>query len=286
MGNSAIFEDFARQRALNRSSEKVYGAMWGKFEAFCLVACASPYLSSPATMEQFFAEQAWRPNTAKRYFRLLQDVFEYMVSSGDLAENPVTPLEKRFAYDFERPEPLVLEPSQEQAVLEALPLPKSWKKTRARALIALLLGSGLKQFEAIRLPLSALELETSSPHVCLRTRHGAIDRVVPMAPAIVQLLLEWLEARRGENLPGPLAFPASHRGEPLTASTVYRQVKAVLQKAGVRQTHMGSGLLRNSFGAKQFRDGEAFGTVQRRLGHRLASSTEPLYRKSVPSAVD
>ncbi|MBC8737385.1 phage integrase family protein [Paraburkholderia sp. UCT31] len=280
MDEKLLFERWCKEkeRDFADSSRIVYAAMWGNFVQHYMARGKRLEHVDSAEIESFFNKQTWARNTAKRYFKLLDDILDHFAGTGMLKDNPAAALRRRFAYYEEARNPLILAPHQERALFDALPPPTHWKRVRDAALVGLLFGGGLKLQEAIFLEVSHLNVDGDYPHVRV-FKNGFFDREVPIFGMAVAYVRQWLLERRRRAFASTLAFPANFSGTPLDRSTVYRQVKAVFERAGVEKEHKGAGLLRNSFGARQLRQGTSLDTVRKWMGHKLEESTEPLRRQ-------
>jgi integrase len=96
----------------------------------------------------------------------------------------------------------ILSPSEQHAVLSAIPLPRRW-------IAEIALATGLRQREQWALLLSDLELNASTPNVVVRHGQQASERRVPLAGFGLEAMKCWLEHRAGrrQQNPGQLVFP-------------------------------------------------------------------------------
>lgn len=157
----------------------------------------------------------------------------------------------------------------------------------------MMLGAGLKVSEVIG---------TSTEHVGTPDATGCLPVTVsPVSTAgtsrwhqtqlrqfATHEVLIWKTERMLLKIPGPLLFPASLQGGRLDKATLYRQVKATFQRAGIDIQRLGGRTLRNSFAVRELNDGVSIELVGEFMGHRKRKSTEhyvldPAARKHDPT---
>ena len=167
---------------------------------------------------------------------------------------------------------------QIQSVLKSLPQGRGWKACRNRAMVALVLGGGLKPSEVIALD---RDIRTAhEPDGCLRLEipgAGAGRRhQTELMPFVIAPLAEWRRALSVLDCPGTKLFPSSLSGAQMHPTTLYRSVKAVLSAADIPASKImrrGARTLRNSFAISQLARGCSTDTVGEYLGHRAERST-------------
>lgn len=289
-------------RPLRPSSARVYQSMFSKFCRFLLADRSEfdpghlgPLLLTlqPEQIQAFLAaNQLEGKGIGVRYLRLLERVFDRLGALQLTLNNPArqmamgTPAVVAAVDDPK----MYLTPPQQHAVLAALdalenaPRNEGGRETshekilRNRALVCLVLGAGLKVSAVLRLQLqhvSTVRHEDGSlwlevPKVGAGRSHRT--RLMPFA---VEHVLTWHQWRSQWSNGDRLMF-ANSREEMLHPATVYRQVAAVLEVAGVPK-HMikrrGARTLRNSFAINELNKGTAEKVVGEYLGHRSWRST-------------
>ena len=100
------------------------------------------------------------------------------------------------------------------------------------------------------------------------------EHTVRLPRAGVAELDAWLKERAALKIPGDLAFPANLAGEPLHKATVYRQVRATFQRAGIAVPRAGGRTLRNTFASQQLQKGMPQEELTVALGLALERSTD------------
>lgn len=225
-----------------------------------------------------------------RYLRLLERVFAYL----GVMPNPATKLAfevNKSPTDKGIDKPKVyLDDKAQVAFLAGLPPAAgydpskpnapTWKKRRDNAMLAMMLGAGLKVSEAVMLSLDDIGRKDSAGEMWIKVRNPAShgpnnSHQTVLRRFAVPYVLPWIEERKRHKIPGKLLFPASLKaGEALNKATVYRHVKASLQGAGVEVERMGGRTLRNSFAVRELIHNTPLETVGGFLGHFERRSTE------------
>jgi len=224
------------------------------------------------------------------YLRLLERCYEHLgvmpnpakqaILATDRAKMPKNAAGRR------------LSPEQLQRFLDALPAnpPQrrrvtafdGWKRRRDRAMQAVIALAGLRVSEATGLLVHEIgqqvaldgsvdltitpeeKHDTSYEHVTTLPRQG-VDELRP-----------WLDERRRMvmelNLPGDFVFPANVDGKKLTKKTVYVQIRATFERAGLDTSRAGGRTLRNTFAKGQLDNGARPDDLKDVLGLALERS--------------
>jgi site-specific recombinase XerD len=152
---------------------------------------------------------------------------------------------------------------------------------RDRALLAVLLGAGLRAAEAIGLDVTDLHDDTDGGLViAVRCGKGRKDRQVPVQPDVSRLLLAYL-AETGRRLgdPGPL-FRGHDRGAArrerarLSTRAVGYLVRRAIERAGLTAKAISPHALRHTFAIRSLRSGGNVIAVQKLLGHASVATTQ------------
>ena len=153
--------------------------------------------------------------------------------------------------------------------------------TRDRALLAVLLGAGLRAAEAVGLDVTDLHDDPEGGLViAVRRGKGRKDRQVPVQPDVARLLLAYL-ADTGRRLgdPGPL-FRAHDRGAAgrerprLSTRSVGFLVRRTLERAGLAAKAISPHALRHTYAIRALRAGGNVIAVQKLLGHASVATTQ------------
>lgn len=313
-------------RGFSEETIKVYGAMWGKFVRFCAQdADSSAVLANESAVRAFLErlhqervdealdvkpgqvrqrvrgrDAAGATRQARRYLQLLARLHDLLVNLGfrdPVLGNPALLLLDHVGEEPDRPLPAAL-PLPSQLMLrvqmgEATPARAEgdWRALRDRAIVELVVGSGItsRQLRHLKLGADHLDLQASPPHVrpVAARRNQPNPDAIPLSREAAHTLELWLTLRK-ERIPGDALFPANLQGEPMSASSLYRAVAASLRQAERHQDmplseHLGPRTLRHTFATRQLRAGLPPHVVQQWLGHRQPSSTA-VYEQLVDSS--
>lgn len=165
-----------------------------------------------------------------------------------------------------------------------------WKKRRDRAMQAMMLGAGLKVVEVIGLYTENVGTKDSTGSVPVSISPASAGGVVrwhqtQLRPFAVPEVMRWVEDRMALKIAGPLLFPASLGGGRLNKATVYRQVRATFERAGIVVERLGGRTLRNAFAVRELKDGGSIELVGEFMGHRKRRSIDAYAAKAFPSKV-
>ena len=224
---------------------------------------------------------------AYRYLRLFDRCYQYLSIMPNPAQHAIFDVLKsgQTAKDAGM---IALTEQQLDSFLAALPSSTAqqrsqfvgWKRRRDRAMQVVMLLAGLRVAEAIGLLIDEIghqrdvdgnlgisitpieKHETSYEHTTVLRQRGVAE------------LLDWLNERAKINIPGRLVFPADLNGATLNKATVYRQVRATFERAGISVSRSGGRTLRNTFAVQELRSGATKTELTEYLGLALERSTE------------
>jgi site-specific recombinase XerD len=277
--------------AISPESATVYKFMFGKFAAWMAEQRLTISTVSADDLKRFIelstdGKRDLNSKIAYRYLRLLERCFDYLARTPNPARAAIVATDR--AHLAEDAPMTALTPDDLQRFLDALPVGRAddrdasagWKRRRDRAMQAVMALAGLRVAEAVGLLVDevgrqpdidgAITLEitpeakhrTSYEHTVLLPQAGAVE------------LDAWLRERAALRLPGELVFPASLDGEALHKATVYRQVRATFERAGIPVARAGGRTLRNSFAVQQLQQGMPQSELTETLGLALERSTD------------
>lgn len=264
---------------LRASSAYVYQAMGGKFIREVLIEGKRGWSSiSRDDVQQFLERGQLKAGIRNRYIRLLERLFDDLLSRGIARVNPARGLAVKGLKAKSNDSTVWLSPDQEEAVLTSLSAGEDWRAQRNRAIVAMVLGGGVKVSELVKLKSSSIGLRQEDGSAWLTIQAVGAGRVhrtrlTPLAAKIIQV---WLSTRTSYQAAGLLLFPTTPNGEPMHPSTVYRTVAAVLTDAGIDPAiikRRGARTLRNTFAIRELSEGQAPALVGEYLGHRADRST-------------
>jgi integrase/recombinase XerD len=288
----------APPKPLSSDSVQVYVTMFGKFVRWMVRHGCTFSTLTPGDLHDFISagengKRELNSAIARRYLRLLERCYLHLNVSPNPAQIALLREEQTrgLAQDAAM---VVLSTEQAERFAAALPdvppkvrrgaLWSGWKRRRDRAMQLVMMCAGLKVAEVIGLHSDEIEPtpELDGAHRIKLTpadKHDTSYKHETLLPAFAAAeVLRWLAERQAMKLPGPLLFPANPRGEPLDKATVYRQVKATFERAGIAVPRSGGRTLRNTFAVRGFSEGAPASEMVERLGLALERSTQPYAR--------
>lgn len=151
---------------------------------------------------------------------------------------------------------------------------------RDRAIVVLLLYTGLRLAELVALDLADVRLSARKGLVVVRSGKGDAYREVPLNALVRQVLEEWLVERKARAAHGERALFIGRSGRRLSKRSVDDVVRGVGKDAGVS---LSAHVLRHTFLTRMVRQGSDLVLVAELAGHRRLETTR---RYSLPSDLD
>lgn len=206
----------------------------------------------PEPVEAFLASVKGSSETKHAHFRALKALYRFIHERFD-APNPIAKVAPP-----RRPKKVMptLEPS------EAMRLLNSASDLRARAILSLLVDSGLRSSEVASLRKQDIQTET------LTVRGKCGQRQVPISEETRRLLLAFM-ARDGRDQHVFLG----HKG-PLTRHGIYYIVRSHMEKAGIEGPKLGGHRIRHAFGKGYLENGGDIRSLQEIMGHASITTTQ------------
>lgn len=225
-----------------------------------------------------------------RYLRLLERCYQHLGVTPNPAKQAIVATDRT-----ELPKDdagRTLSPEQLQRFFDALPAdpPRrrrvsafdGWKRRRDRAMQVVMALAGLRVAEAIGLLVHEVghqvELDGSIDlTITPEEKHDTSYEHVTSLPreGVAELRL-WLDERermvKQLALPGEFVFPANVEGGKMTKKTVYKQIRATFERAGLDMSRAGGRTLRNTFAKAQLDNGASPDELKDVLGLALERS--------------
>jgi len=151
---------------------------------------------------------------------------------------------------------------------------------RDRAIVVMLLYTGLRLAELVALDLDDVRVSARKGLVIVRSGKGDAYREVPLNALVRQVLEEWLEQRPQSAGEGERALFVGRGGRRLSKRSVDDVVRGLGKDAGVK---LSAHLLRHTFLTVLVRKGNDLVLVAELAGHRRLETTR---RYSLPSDID
>lgn len=167
--------------------------------------------------------------------------------------------------------PDVLTIQEIDAMIAAIP-PEKDESLRNHAIIETLYGSGLRVSELVAARISRLNLREE---VLIVEGKGNKQRMVPLSPAAISLIKEYLPTRERLNIKpaGQDVIFLNRRGAPLSRVMVFYIIRDLAAAAGIGKT-VSPHTLRHSFATHLLEGGANLRAIQEMLGHESIATTE------------
>ena len=223
---------------------------------------------------------------AYRYLRLLERCYEHLDLSPNPAQLAILSVDRAHMTKDEAGR--TLSDEQLERFFAALPAdaPRKrrntpfdgWKRRRDRAMQVVIALAGLKVSEAVGLLVSEVGRQaaidgsivlTITPDEKHDTSH---EHEVTLPREGAEELRAWLDERETMALPGEFVFPANLTGARMTRKTVYMQMRATFERAGMDLSRSGGRTLRNTFAKRQLDGGATPEELKDVLGLALERS--------------
>ncbi|CAJ95026.1 Integrase/recombinase protein [Cupriavidus necator] len=280
------FDGWLARHGFRHGTSVVYRAMWGKLLRWSAERGLPPLSWSAEQIGEFLDAQQLHKSHRYRYTRLIERVFHHLARLREGMHNPASQAVRAHLADGENDPTAFLLPGERDLLVARIlgpagmpagdtrtaASPTQWKRARDVALLAVLLGGGLKVGEARALRVDAIEAGAPG-RMALRMVRADNGRAytVPLFSLAHAPLRAWLALREASGTLGGLVFPAMPAGRPMHAASVYRRVEILLDEAGVlagRSERASPQTLRNTCAAMHFEAGTAPAEVAQCLGMR------------------
>ncbi len=263
------------QRNLKPGSIRSYTRTLTQFAEFC--GARSVAQLDVDLLAAFRSSRKVAPRTQRKELEYLRSFCAFCVIRDWIASNPAKRLKPPKVEDIATA-PFTREES-DKLIAACDRMRGMWKEDgplvrhRARALVGVLLYSGLRIGDVAKLRRARLE---RSGHLVLRTEKNGVHVKVLLRPEVVKDL---------ESLPAPGGNPTyffwSGNGDPDDcAKSLWRTIARLGDVAGV---HAHPHRFRDTFAVELITNGADLRTVQMLLGHSSIKTTEKHYTRFVPA---
>lgn len=241
-----------------------------------------------ASYTQFLSSEGKSAATVTRSLASLKSFYSFLIRQGVVEVNPARGLSPA---RVERKLPQILTSKEVELFLEQ-PDASDVKGCRDRAMLELLYATGIRVSELIGLNMDHVNLSAAFIRCSGRDR----ERIIPLYPAAVRALSDYLEHVRPQMIehPDEQALFVNMNGERMSRQGFWKLIKYYQEKAGI-QKEITPHTLRHSFAAHLLENGADLRSIQEMLGHADISSTQiytqivsqklkDVYRKAHPRA--
>jgi site-specific recombinase XerD len=178
--------------------------------------------------------------------------------------------------ELPRAAPRALDVDQQRLLLQAA----EESTARDRAIVALLLFTGLRLSEAAALHVADVRISARKGLVVVRSGKGDAYREVELNALVRAMLDEWIDAREKVARAGETSFFVSRTGSALSSRSIDLAVRRVAARA---RLELSAHVLRHTFVTGLVRAGNDLVLVAELAGHRRLETTR---RYSLPSQAD
>ena len=205
--------------------------------------------------------------TVSRAIASIKGFYAYLQENGIVEKNPATVL---VPDKTTQRLPQILTSKEVELLLEQ-PQRVDMKGYRDKAMLEVLYATGIRVSELIALDVSDVNLAAG----ILRCRGKNKERYIPLYPAAVQALSEYIEFIRDQMIASPdeQALFVNVNGERMSRQGFWKLIKHYQQMAGIEKT-ITAHTLRHSFAAHLLENGADLRSIQEMLGHSDISSTQ------------
>jgi len=199
------------------------------------------------------------PLTLRRKYACISSFFGFLQDMGYAHSNPARRLPLPRVSEYV---PVFLSEEMAQQLIAAADTP--WTK----AMVVLLLSTGIRRSEAVGITLDDLNLEERQ--LLIRGK-GDKERVVPLTDQVVEAIQAYLPHRTKTE--SRHLFVSAWKGEPIHGRCINRMLQIVIQKAGLGGQGITPHKLRHTFATHLIRNGVDIRTVQELMGHSELETT-------------
>lgn len=244
-----------------------------------LGSSASPDLIDHLLIRSYLAQlhhMGLSKTSAARRLAALRSFFRYLCREGILQRNPARAL---LSPRTERRLPGHLD---EAAISQFVDIKDDTPSAiRARALLELLYGTGIRCAELVALDLAEVDLEARLIRVLGK---GRKERIVPFGTIALRALRAYLQTRLSLR-PRTDAVFVNNRGGRLTDRSVRRLVQGRLREVAIAQK-VSPHTLRHAFATHLLERGADLRSIQELLGHASLSTTQRYTHVSARQMLD
>lgn len=208
------------------------------------------------------------PRSQARMIAGMRSFFKFLRLEGYIVNDPSELIDSP---RLSRELPDVLSVEEIDAMIAAIPAGKD-ESLRNHAIIETLYGSGLRVSELVAARISRLDLKEA---LLIVEGKGSKQRMVPVSPAAVELISEYLNARSLMKIQpsGQDILFLNRRGAPLSRVMVFYIIRDLASLAGIMKT-VSPHTLRHSFATHLLEGGANLRAIQEMLGHESIATTE------------
>ncbi|MFP3506888.1 tyrosine-type recombinase/integrase [Burkholderia sp. SIMBA_062] len=260
----------ADRRAFSPRSIVQHEAMFERFMRHLTAARRSLATFGPDHLESFFADldRRCKPGTTTRlrYQKLLDRLGRHLVDIGVRKTNPAAVYTLTQTWPEDEPIPIYLIEDDDhrlQASIRSIDGLDD-RALRNRAIVGLLLSTGITAQEIRQAAAADLDLSPTRPHLRIPKRGPREARRINIDEFAEPALARWRNLSATTD--SPLLFPSPRAGGPMTDEMLGRIVRDELVAVDIRVPDMSPRTLRNTFARRLLLVGKSNDDVTHALG--------------------
>ena len=276
MGNEAVnrfLEMMSAERGASANTLEAYGRDVEEFLTYCGgLALKEISRDDVGDFVQYLGRVGRSPKTVARKLSAVREFFKFLYTAKDIKDNPAADV---LTPKQEKPLPKFLSEDEIKRLIAAAKECSGPKGRQMTAMLELMYASGLRVSELVSLPENCINFDRRQ--VFVRGK-GSKERVVPVAPAAIQAVFDYLEQRDcfiREGRRSIWLFPSkSSRSGHISRDTFFKRLKELAVKAGIYPSRVTPHVLRHSFATHLLNHNADLRSVQKMLGHESINTTE------------
>ena len=276
MGNEAVnrfLEMKSAERGASANTLEAYGRDVEEFLTYCGgMALKEISRDDVGDFVQYLGREGLSPKTVARKLSAVREFFKFLYTEKDIKDNPAADV---LTPKQEKPLPKFLSEDEIKRLITAAKECSGPKARQMTAMLELMYASGLRVSELVSLPENCINFDRRQ--VFVRGK-GSKERVVPVAPAAIQAVFDYLEQRDcfiREGRRSIWLFPSkSSRSGHISRDTFFKRLKELAVKAGIYPSRVTPHVLRHSFATYLLNHNADLRSVQKMLGHESINTTE------------
>ena len=276
MGNEAVnrfLEMMSAERGASANTLEAYGRDVEEFLTYCGgLALKEISRDDVGDFVQYLGRVGRSPKTVARKLSAVREFFKFLYTEKDIKDNPAADV---LTPKQEKPLPKFLSEDEIKRLIAEAKECSGPKGRQMTAMLELMYASGLRVSELVSLPENCINFDRRQ--VFVRGK-GSKERVVPVAPAAIQAVFDYLEQRDcfiREGRRSIWLFPSkSSRSGHISRDTFFKRLKELAVKAGIYPSRVTPHVLRHSFATHLLNHNADLRSVQKMLGHESINTTE------------
>jgi len=210
----------------------------------------------------------WTADTLLGRYKALKAFFKWCVANGYMKLNPIDLIQKP---RLEQKLPKSISKQDAQTILEySFDIPAKYRFTRYRnrAILAVLVYTGLRVGEMMSLKLSSVDMENRV--ITVISGKGGKDRLVPISSKLHEYLAQYLKDSQRLKKASVYLFTTLKGDGPVTTSGIKKMIDPIKKGTGI---NFSPHKLRHTFATLMLEGGCDLFSLQKMLGHSDIKTT-------------